>query len=557
MAIKHNIEDIIRARHILQVLAGYGFGYFLDYLNIEHKVIGGRFLRRVMRIDISSLSPAVRLRRALEELGPTFIKLGQMMSTRPDILPPEIIHELEKLLDRVPGFDFTVVSKEISTELKKPIDELFSYFSPVPIACASLAQVHEAVLLNGEKVIVKVQRPGVERIVREDIDILYRIAHISEKHFKQRMFIDPVKIVDEFKATITREMDFTQEAFNAERFLRQFSGDNNVYIPGIFRELSSKRVVTMEKITGIKITDTAAFAARGLDAKQIAYNGARAVLKQIFIYGFFHADPHPGNIRVLDNNRIAFLDFGMVGRIHSQTRMQLAGMLASAIKKDIAGVRESFIALDIMPDQVDTAGLDLDIENFIERYCDKPLKNINLGQALLELFKIASRRHIKLPHDVFLLGKVLVTIENTGRKLDPDFNMVENVRPFVEELQREKYKPRNIYLKVQKISSAMFRFAQSLPGEMSSILAKIRQGALKIEFEHMGLEQLTNELDRSSNRITFGMIISALIVGSSIMVHSDRGPHYLGLPIFGIVGFSMAAIMGIWLLIIILLYGKR
>ena len=551
MSLRQNIEDVFRLRQILQALAVYGFGRFAARLGIERRFVRGP----QEKSEFKAMPDAVRLRLMLEELGPTFIKFGQMLSMRPDLLPYDVITELEKLQDQAPPFDYAIVREEISRGLGRPVEELFRSFAPEPLACASLSQVHGAELFSGERVIVKVQRPGIERIIRDDIDILSRLARLYTRYFPRPLPFNPAGLVAEFESAITREIDFTNEADAMEKFRRQFSGDETVVIPRIYRAFSGKRVVTMERISGIKISDTAAMEKAGLDRSRIAYNGAGAVLCQIFLNGFFHADPHPGNMLVVDGNRVAFIDFGMVGRLTREMRDKLADMLIFIVRKNIPELRESFLALGTAAKPVNNPLFDYDLEDFVERYHGRPLKEINPGRALSGLFNTAARHSLVFPSDLLLLCKALITAEEVARKLDPDFNMTARAAPFIERVREERYSARAVISGGRRLAASLLRFAGMLPRELGAILLKIKQGTLKIEFEHLGLEHLTDEIDRASNRLSFSLIIAGLTVSSSVIVHANRGPTYFGLPVLGLAGYVAAFVLGIWLIISIIRSG--
>ncbi|MCD6219888.1 2-polyprenylphenol 6-hydroxylase [Candidatus Calescamantes bacterium] len=556
--IKQKIHNIQRLNQILWVLVKYGFGYIVDRLHIGEKLIGRKLVRRgpLKRLDIFDMPASVRLRKVLEELGPTFIKLGQILSTRPDLVPLEFSEEFKKLQDKAPVFEYEKAKKIVEEELKSPIDELFDEFSVKPIAAASLSQVHLGKLKKGEKVIVKVQRPNVERIIKQDIEILYTLAKLAEKYIEESKLYNPVEIVDEFRKAILKEIDFNTEASNIDRFRRNFKGDDTVYIPKVFHNLSTKRVLTIEKIEGIKVTDVEKIEKSGLDRKKIAINGANAVLKQIFVDGFFHADPHPGNIFVLDNNRIAFLDFGMVGRIDEETKSQFANILQAVIERDAPTIIESFIDMGMVEEDMDIKKLELDVADLVDRYYEVPLKELRMEGLLGEIINVVSQNRIKVPPNLYLLAKALITVESIGRELDPDFDMVTKMSPFVKKLFWHKYNPKLITKDIQKTILALADFTKTFPKEITKVLNKIKKGVLKIEFEHKDLEHLILRIHKASNRISFSVIIAALIIGSSIIMQTDKGPLFLDFPVFGIFGFLIAGIMGLWLAISILRSGK-
>ena len=555
---KQRIYNIQRLRQILGVLVKYGFGYIVDRLHIEQSIIGKKFfsLRPAKKLDIFNIPKPVRIRKVLEELGPTFIKLGQIMSTRPDLIPIELCRELEKLQDKIPPFEYKKVEEQVMHSLKSPVNELFSQFSKKPKAAASLAQVHSAQLKDGTKVMVKIQRPGIEKTIKKDIEILYELAKLADRYIEDIMVYNPMGLIDEFKKSIIKEIDFTKEANNIKRFRRQFASDDMVYIPKVFSELSSRQVLTVERIEGIKVSNNEEIDSAGLDRHKIAINGANAVLKMVFIYGFFHADPHPGNIFVLSDNRVAFIDFGMVGRIHKSTKAQIANILIGIVEHNVSRITNACTTIGVVDEASDIKELELDLEDFIDRYYVESLSQLKVGHFLMDLIDSVTRNRIRIPSDLFLLSKAFMIIEGVGEKLDPSFDMVGLSKPFAEELVRQKYSPRKIAREIINFSELFYNFATSLPKELTVIIDKVKKGTLRIEFEHRGLEHLISEMDKVSNRIAFSVIIAALIVGSSIIMQTNKGPLLFEFPIFGIIGYVIAGIMGLWLVIAILRSGR-
>ena len=552
------IRNIKRLQQILQILGKYGFGYIVDRLNIERNLIGRKLinLAATKKIDLFDLPVPVRMRKMLEELGSTFIKFGQMLSTRPDLIPLEFCKELEKLQDKVPPFPYEKVKKQILEELKSPVDRIFSSFSLSPIAAASLSQVHLAQLETGQKLVVKVQRPGIKKIITADLNILTVLAQLIERHIEESRLYNPLEMVDEFKKAILREIDFKIEARNIEKFRRNFKDDERVYIPEVRHNLSSNKILTMEQIEGIKINNIEEILEAGLDRKQIAVNGTEIILKQIFTHGFFHADPHPGNIFILKDKRIVFLDFGMVGRIDEETKSQISNILSAVIQQDVSAIIENFVSMGTIEEETDFRKLKLDLTDLLESYYEVPLKELQMNQFLPDIMNVISQNRIKIPPDLFLLSKALMTIEGVGKTLYPDFNATTLAKPFVKKLVGQKYQPKTIAREIKKSAKELYRFTKILPKDLTLIFNKIKKGKLKIEFEHKGLENLISEMDRVSNRITFSVVIAALIVGSSIVIQADKGPLLFDFPVLGVIGFVIAGVMALWLAIAILRSGK-
>jgi ubiquinone biosynthesis protein len=539
------------------VFAKYGFGYIIDRLKIDQNIVRKNLNRfgPVKKLDIFDMPMPVRARKVFQELGPTFIKFGQILSVRPDVIPLEFCKEFEKLQDDVPPFEYKKVEEVIMNELKDPINKLFNNFSTQPEAAASLSQVHFAELKTGEKVVVKVQRPDIRKVIMTDLEILDGLAKLIEKHIEESRIYYPVGIVDEFKETILKEMDFNAEAINVIRFQMNFKDNNTVYVPKVFHNLIMEKVLTLERIEGTKITDLERIEKLGLDKKQIAVNGANAILKQIFIDGFFHADPHPGNIFVIEGNKIVFVDYGMVGRIDETIKNQLANILSAIIERDVPEISGAFVTLGLI-EEVDVRKLELGLTGLMDRYYGIPLNELRIGPLLLDIVKLVSRNKVKIPPDLFLLAKTLLTIESICRRLDPGFNMAVLAKPFVENLLRLRYSPKRIAKEIREFAKELYRFKNTLPKDINIILNRMKKGTLNIDFEHKGLEDIILHMDKVSNRIAFSVIIAALVIGSSIIMQTDKGPLFLGFPVLGVIGYLVASIFGLGLAIAILRSGR-
>ncbi|NOG84324.1 MAG: AarF/ABC1/UbiB kinase family protein [Planctomycetes bacterium] len=507
------------------------------------------------RLKVFDLPVPVRARKVLEELGPAFIKLGQILSTRPDIVPLEFCKEFEKLQDKVPPFELNKVEEVIQRELKKSTHELFNNFSDTPVAAASLSQVHYAELKSGEKVVVKVQRPNIKKVITTDLKILEGLAKLLEKHMEESRAYNPVAIVDEFQESILKEIDFNAEATNVVRFQLNFKDDATVYVPKIFRHVSTGKVLTLERIEGTKITDRDQIEKLGLDRRQIAVNGADAILKQVFIDGLFHADPHPGNIFIIEGNKIVFLDYGMVGRIDEETKDQLATILTAIIERDVSEISDTFLAMGMI-EGVDVRKLNLGLSIIMDSYYGVPLKDLRVGPLLVDIVKLVTQYKVKVPPELFLLAKTVLTIESIGKSLYPEFDMVAQAKPFVVTLLKSRYSPKKIAKEIRKFAKDLNRLKNNLPKDLNLILNKIKKGTLKIDFEHKGLEDLILHMDKVSNRIAFSVIIAALVIGSSIIMQTDKGLLLLGFPVLGIVGFLVASFLGLGLAIGILRSGR-
>ncbi len=541
-------RDLRRYSHIASVLARHGFHEFLDRLKARyHGVPRRRFARETRARGV--LSAPERLRLVFEELGPTFIKFGQVLSSRPDIIPPEYIQELSKLQDDVPEFPFEDAKKLIESQLKRPVSDIFLSLDEKPRAAASLAQVHRAKLPSGEDVAVKVQRIGVDKVIENDIHILREFASLVERRIPESRLYEPSGLVDEFARTIRHELDFVREGQNIDRFRKFFSGTPIVYIPKVYWELTTPKVLTIEYIDGIKITDVARLDAAGLDRKAIAVNGANITLKEVFELRFFHADPHPGNIFVCENNVIAPVDFGMTGTIEEDVADRMSGIFLSLLQKDVDGLVKNLRTLGVAEDVEDVRSFKIDVRDIIERYYGLPLNKIEIGDVIRELMGIVQRYRLRLPRNFAMIGKALMITEGVGRTLYPDLNILEIARPYARRLLWKRYDPLRQLNEMRKTGAEALDFLKGLPMDLKEIFAIIRKGKFTMLFEHRGLELLVDELDRSSNRISFAVVIAALIVGSSLIFQTRVGPTFFDYPIIGLVGFLLASILGVWLII--------
>ena len=544
MRLKISYRRFRRYRQIINVLVKNGFGGLLELLKLRR--VSRR--RRPAAKDIPS-PRAKRLRLALEELGPTFIKAGQMLSTRADMVPADIFEELQKLQDQVPPVPVAEIKSVIESELGLSMQAIFSDFDETPIAAASIGQVHKAQLKNGERVAVKIQRPKIRKVIKEDIDILQTLAGLAERHLPDAELYDPVGIVNEFARLIKQELDYTLEARNMERFARNFADDDTVRIPGVYWEFTRGRVLTMELIDGIKVSQVEELRKAGFDTKRIAVRGAEAYLKQIFIHGFFHGDPHPGNIFVLPDEVIGFMDFGIVGRLNPEVSEQLNNMLIAIVQKDYVRLTEELLEINVMNEAADIGDVRADVAELVDRYYGVSLNQFQVSELVRELGELSAKHRIVLNRQLSLLGKVMAGIEGVSRQLDPDFNMLPLIEPFAGRLIARKLSPKEVLTKVARLAKDYADFMAVLPRDLRVVLEKARSGKLRIEFKHIGLENLVPELERSSSRLSFAMIIAALVVGSAYIMKSDMPPKLFGVPVIGALGYFIAAVSGLWLLV--------
>jgi len=557
LSFNRNLRTIKRYRTILGVLIKYGFGHFVEQLNIDYYLERGkRIVTRRAEQDLQRHGQPQRLRMAMEELGPTFVKLGQLLSTRPDVLPRAYTDEFSKLQDEVPALPAADIKRQIERQFGCPIDAICQEFCETPLAAASIAQVHRARLHNGADVVFKVRRPGITATVETDIDILMGLAHLIEQHVPAMAIYDPTSLVKEFRRTIRREMNFAREGHTIDRFCANFADDPTLYIPKVYWEHTGETVLTLEYVAGVKITDFKELTERGYDFKQLASRGAIAFLKQVLEHGVFHGDPHPGNIFVLPDNVLCMLDYGMVGRLSPELKQQLIDLLEALLHRDVERIIAQLLYSGELTDEADLKSLRRDLHEFIEDYYDILLQDLRVGRLLTDFIEILTQHSIRFPADFMLLAKSLIAMEGLGRQLDPEFNMIDHMRPYVETLARERLSPGNVTREVTRVAQAYGSLAKNLPRDIKEFLNRLNRNKFKIDLEHRGLERLVNDLDRSSNRIAFAVVIGALIVGSSLIMQTNKGPLLFGFPVLGFLGYSIAGVLGLWLAIGILRSGR-
>ncbi len=556
-AIGRSYRHARRYREILTVLVKYGFGDLIDSLKIaQYLEIGLRMISRQRREKIEFYSRAERVRMAIEELGPSFVKMGQIVSTRPDLVPVEFLRELARLQDEVPPVSFTEVRQVVETELHSPVQDVFEEFAEAPLASASLGQVHRARLPGGQWVAVKVQRPNIRQRIAVDLEILFHLATLMDTHLEGWDVQNPTRIVEEFGRTLEKELDYGIEAAHMERFARQFAKESVVYVPKVYRELSSPRVLTMEYVEGIKPSQLDRLEKAGLDRQEVARRGADLIMKQVFVHGFFHADPHPGNIFILSENVICYLDYGMMGRLDRRSRENFANLILAIVRRDARKTAAALQKLTRWDKQPDEAALEREVAELMDRYLYRPLKELELGKLLHQLLDLTTRHRLRVPPDLFLMLKALSTVEGVGRMLDPEFDYTEAAAPFVRRLEFERLDPRRIAAEMWGSGTELAQLFKDAPGELRELFRQLRQGKVKIEFEHRGLDPVISTLDRVSNRLAFAVVLASLIVGSSLIVHADIPPKWHEIPVIGLTGFLISAVMGFWLLVAMSRHGR-
>jgi ubiquinone biosynthesis protein len=551
-------RKINRLRQIVVTALKYGFQDLVERLRLRNIApLRGKVLSPSTLVRMRGKSFPERLRFLLEELGPTFIKLGQMLSLRSDLIPIRITEELRKLQDQIKPFPRDEVDRIVLKELKYETTQLFSEFNYTPIAAASVAQVHEALTVSGDRVAVKILRPGIRKIVDADIAILEDLVSLAERYDPSLGAYNLPKLLEYFSKAMQQELDCMHEARNIELFRDKFDSDPNIQIPRVFWEYTSRQIVTMEFVDGIPLSHKAAIdALPKARKKSIAKSYAESSLKQIFRLGIFHGDPHHGNLMVLTEQRIAFLDFGLIGFIHDDLQNLFQGWLKAFVRKDVNRIVRDMVFHSWLPDEVDEVSLTNDIWGIASYYYDIPLSKISISRILTEFDELIRRNRISLPVDFALLIRAIITIEGVTRDLDPEFNFFNEILPYVKEFSYSRLDP-------VKNSKYVFEFLRDsgllikdLPMELGLILKKIRAGKIKAQLEHRGLDNLNYQINRSVNHLSFSIVIAGLLVGSSLVLQLDIQPKVFGISLIGFVGYALAGILGIGLLIAIIFRRK-
>ncbi|WP_334108565.1 ABC1 kinase family protein [Methylobacillus sp.] len=550
------MRDFKRVRMIARTLMYYGWGDIAERLGKRSWLRrAGDALNSEASQEIMQLPSEVRARMALQELGPTFVKMGQVLATRPDIFPPHWITELSKLQDQVPPAPFEEMMPVLQEALGRSPFEVFRDFDTTPVAGASVAQVYQASLQDGTPVIIKLRRPGIKENIDADLRLLHHLAVLIESEVEQAKRFNPTEIVDQFAKSLKRELDFALEGRNTERFARNFLKDENTSFAKIYWDYTSESMLVMEKINGIPGNSLEEAREAGMDLPLLAARGADAVMKMVLIDGFFHADPHPGNIFYLPENKIAVIDCGMVGRISVERRNEIADLLSALVSRDIDTLRDILIAWagNVV---VDEAKLGADVDEFICTYDNAPLKHISFGILLNDLTTIMRENQLSVPPDLTMLFKALITLEGLGRQLDPDFQIVSHLTPFVKKIIIERYMPKTLWRKGSRGMGKAIGAVADLPGDVSQVLKEAGRGRLKLNLDLKRLDHFGHQLDHSTNRLAMAMITAALIVGSSIVMTVRGGPELFGLPAFGFLGFFLAFVIGVMLMVSIWRSGR-
>jgi ubiquinone biosynthesis protein len=553
-------RELPRLREISSVFVRHGLGDLVRRAGIatllEH---AGHVLQWGEASEIAHLEPQQRARLAFEHLGPTFVKLGQMLSTREDLLPPTWTTELAQLHSHVAPVPFDDLLPQVEQALGRSPFEVFSNLEREPYAAASIAQVHRAKLASGTPVILKIRRPGIEAKIDADLRLLDRLAHLIEREMPEVRCYRPVQVVGQLRGSLERELDLAVEARNTERFARNFADDLDILVPRVYLEWTSSTMIVQEHIEGIRGNDLAAIDSAGLDRKVLAARGVDAVLKMILVDGFFHADPHPGNVMYLPDNRIALIDFGMVGRLSPARRRQITDLLAGLAGHDEEAMLE--VLLDWRGDEfVDEARLAADLGEFAFDYADMQLKDLKIGVLLHRVSAILREHSIVLPSDLTLLFKALITLEGLGHQYDPEFRLIERVKPFIDRAMRERYQPVETARRAQQTLSDMFGLVTSMPRDLARLVKDARHGRMRVDLDLKRLDRFGDRLHSAMDRATIGIMTASLVVGSSIVMTIAEGPRLFGVSLLtycGLVGYLVAFVNSLWIIFSIWRSSRR
>ena len=550
-----------RLHQIINVFLKYGFGQIIDQVHL------GRYIPFKKRLKSFGAWPALkgptvpeRLKLAFAELGPTFIKLAQVLSSRPDLITIQYANELKKLQDEVPPFPAEEAKRIIEEELKLPIDRIFSHFNEDPIAAASIAQVHTATLLDGTNVVVKVQRPSIKEHIESDINILSGLSRLLDRHVPESRFFNPTGIVNEFARTVRKELDFMEEARNCYRFKRNFEKEPNIFIPKAFMEFTTEKVFVMEIIDGVRIDDFESIEAMGLDRSKLAKIGVAAYFKQVLEDGFFHADPHSGNIFALADGRIAFLDFGIVGKVSEELKEIMANTFIALIKRDFDRLIDQYIELGIVPDDIDLDAFRRDfkaeLRDLLEPLYGMTIQEIDFAKYLETITHLAIDHNLRIPSDLLMINKSMLILDNLGRQLDPNFDFIAAAEPYASKIIKSKLSPSKFFEKAQKNVMELGDFAFLFPRQLRQIVKKVLKDDIHVKMYHVNLPEFIKDMDKSSNRISFAMIVSAMLISSAIMHATVVRPTIFGISVLGLSAFALASLLGIWLIISIIRSGR-
>lgn len=546
-----------RIKEVLFLFISFGFIQFLEEIKLARYIrILGKFITFGRIQKPVDMPQPVRLRKLIETLGTTFIKVGQFLQTRPQVLPEEYITELKKLNDNVPSQDFAIIKESIEEELACPLDALFDFVEEVPVAAASIAQVHKAKLKNGKIVALKVKRKGIVENIMVDLNIIKWFAGKMQKHLVEAKKYNFVELADEFSDQLIKELDFELEARYMELFKKFFEETDNIVIPTVYWEYTTNNLITMDFIEGIAIDNVNELNRLGINTAAIASSGIDIYLKQVFDFKFFHADPHPGNFLVTKNGELALIDFGVIGKIDDILLKHLGNLFIAIMKFDIDGLIDEFISFGILDKSNDLRKMRNDLYDILLPIYDIEIKRINMVKLYNNLIQLSRKYIFKFPRDYLLIIKTFSFLESEGRKLYPEFNAIKHLKPYAKKLMIERYRPDIILKKLTDDLEGYIELLQRFPKDYKELYEKLLKDNITINFMHKGLDDFATNMGRASNKLAFSILISAIVLASSIFIYTGAGPKLFNIPVFGLLGFIFAGALGLGLAIAILRTGK-
>lgn len=551
--IKNRVSKIHRYKEIYNILTKYGFSM------IAGKLPNRIFFRKIFFRKSSKLSSKYsrgkRLRMAIEELGPTYIKLGQVMSTRYDLLPTDIIEELSKLQDQVSEYPLVDAKRLFKEEIGIDISDAFMEFDEKPLAAASIGQVYNAKLFSGEDIVVKIRRPNIKNLIEKDLEILKTIGGIVDDYIVRKSVVSFSEIVDEFATTLRRELDYTMEAQNYENFRQALRDNKYSVVPKVYWDFITKKVLVISKLKGIKINDTQSLFENNYDNEKIAYNLAKTYMEQVFLHGFFHADPHPGNLFVINGEKIGFVDFGMVGYLDDESTKLLMLLLKSSVDKNSEKIVETLYKMDSIPETTNKMLFKRDINYVLNYYYNLSFDKIDFSDALTDILRITYKHKVRVPSQLTLLIKTIISIEGTAKNLNPKFNLTDVSKDLLESIKKDKFNTKRLFNKTYSSAYNMLEDFREIPKMLNTIFYKISNDKIKLNMNHEGLSKFRRELNAVTNKLSLSLIISAIIIGSSTIAQAKTGPQILEMSAIGLVGFLLAGIMGIILIVSIIFHS--
>jgi ubiquinone biosynthesis protein len=537
------IKNLPRIKEIVSVAAKFGFGEIIRDTKLA------TFIEKFKKLQDPDKQPApVRFRLALETLGPTFMKLGQVLSMRPDLVPPAWSEELANLQDSCPVVPWAEIQKVLKKEYGADFESMFSSIEETPIGDGSMAQVHRAVSKEGKHIVLKILRPNIEKIVHSDLEVLESIATLLNSH-DAKLGFNPKEVIDTFAEALENELDLRHEA-DSTKLLKSMTAEDTATFPEVFPDLSTKHILAIEEISGAELTKWKQQNYTQEQRDRIVANGAHAVVRQTLEIGFFHADPHPGNIFVLENEKLCFIDCGMTGRVEESMRKDLAMLLYGVSEKNIDNVTSAFLRLgDITMDDVNERELRKDLRDFIERFTEGPLGDIDMGSMLTAFLDGLRKHNVKCPGDLILMIKALITIEGVGKQLSPEFNLVDYAKPTIEKLVKSQVGFSALKNRTEASALLWAQLAERLPEDATRVLDRIRRNKVRLNIDIESIDHMKDAIDRSSENLSWALIISALIVGSSIMVLANRSDSMGFTDALGLLGYIFAGTLGVWRII--------